>query len=78
MTMAGICEGHFWPQFTGKMTDNSDNTYRCKQLRNNGLCFDKIISLYFGAPKTTTINIGAKRKWHFLHLPKNLPKMAKM
>jgi hypothetical protein len=40
----------------------------------NGLCFDKIVSLYFGAPKTTTIDIGVKRKRDFLDLLKNLPK----
>jgi hypothetical protein len=41
---------------------------------HNGLCFDKIISLYFRATKTTTIDIGAKRKRHFLYLLKNLQK----
>jgi hypothetical protein len=39
---------------------------------SNGLCFDNIISLYFWRPKITTIDIGAKRKKHFLHLHKNL------
>jgi hypothetical protein len=33
----------------------------------NGLCFDKIVSLYFGAPKTTTIDIhrGEKKNGFF-------------
>jgi hypothetical protein len=35
--------------------------------RNNGLRFDKIMSLYFRAPKITAIDIGAKRKKDFLH-----------
>jgi hypothetical protein len=38
------------------------------------ICFDKIISLYFGAPKITTIDIGAQRKRDFFDLLKNLPK----
>jgi hypothetical protein len=40
----------------------------------NGLCFDKIISLYFGAPKTTTIDIGVKRKRHFCTRSKTFQK----
>jgi hypothetical protein len=45
---------------------------------SNGLCFNKIVSLYFGAPKTTTIDIGMKRKRDFLDLLKNLPKITKI
>jgi hypothetical protein len=41
-------------------------------------CFDKIISIYFRAPKITTIDIGANRKKDFLHLHKILPKITKM
>jgi hypothetical protein len=48
----------------------------CHIIRNNGLCFDKIISLYFCAPKTTTIDIGGKRKSDFSDLLKNLSKMT--
>jgi hypothetical protein len=44
------------------------------EFRMNGLCFDKIISLYFCAPKTTTIDIGGKRKSDFSDLLKNLSK----
>jgi hypothetical protein len=40
-------------------------------VQQNGLYFDKIISLYFLRPTITTIDIGAKRKRHFLHLHKN-------
>jgi hypothetical protein len=44
------------------------------KLLFSGLCFDTIISLYFWEPKITTIDIGAKRKRHFLYLLKNLQK----
>jgi hypothetical protein len=44
----------------------------------NGLCFDKIISLYFRGPMITTIDIGANRKRDFLHLHKNASKNTKL
>jgi hypothetical protein len=40
----------------------------------NGLCFDKIISLYFGAPMITTMTKGQI----YLFLLKNLPKRTKI
>jgi hypothetical protein len=55
-------------------TDMYRVVYVTMYLSSNRLCFDKIISLYFGAPKTTTIDIGAQRKRDFLDLLKNLPK----
>jgi hypothetical protein len=43
----------------------------------NGLCFDKIIYQYFGAPKITTTDIPrGKKKIDILDLLKNLPKMT--
>jgi hypothetical protein len=45
---------------------------------SNGLCFDKIISLYFWGPKITTIDIGAKRKMIFFTCSKTLEKNTKM
>jgi hypothetical protein len=44
----------------------------------NGLCFDKIISLYFWRPKLTTIDIGAKRKRLFCTCIKTIEKNTNM
>jgi hypothetical protein len=53
--MVNTCTIPLWPFFP---IANKSKVY-------NGLCFDKIINLYFGAPKITTIDIGAQRKKDF-------------
>jgi hypothetical protein len=50
-----------------------------EEIKDNGLCFGKIISLHFGAPNIITIDIPrCNKKKGFMDLLKNLPKMTKI
>jgi hypothetical protein len=68
-------ETYYWSwQLRLKWVQLFHNKYTAHCIHKNGLCFDKIISLYFCAPKTTTIDIGGKEKVIFRTCSKTFQK----